>query len=92
MQVMANEQEPTRQRAAGEVEMALRVDRVEQQLQQLPAQWRQLAGAPMHMSHFGLQINTFRANPTLHPTAAYMRSALQALAQQLAGSKYDWLV
>ncbi|TYZ68381.1 hypothetical protein PybrP1_000625 [[Pythium] brassicae (nom. inval.)] len=82
----ANEQQARERRPADEVEMALRVDRVEQQVQELPAQWRQLTGAPMHMSHFGTQINTFRANPALQPTAAYVRSALQALKHRLASS------
>lgn len=74
--------------AAEDVEMALRVDRVEQQLaEKLPAQWTQLAGRPMHMSYFGTPINTFRANPELQPPKAYVRSALQALKQHTAGCR-----
>lgn len=67
-----------------EFEMGLRVRRVEQQMDALPASWKQFAGQPMHMSHYGTTINTFRDNPELQPTRAYVQSALQALKQQLA--------
>lgn len=67
-----------------EFEMALRVRRVEQQMDALPVSWKQFAGKPMHMSHYGTTINTFRDNPELQPARAYVQSALQELKRQLA--------
>ncbi|GLD92516.1 hypothetical protein PINS_up020578 [Pythium insidiosum] len=62
-----------------------RVSNIEQQLQErLPAAWRAFAGKPMHISYYDKKINTFRANPELRPSAAYVRSAVKQLREQLA--------
>lgn len=63
-----------------DVEMLLRVARVEQQMDRLPLTWKQFAGTPMHMSCFGTRINTFRENPALQPTAAYVQCSPRAAA------------
>lgn len=66
------------------VEVAPRVERVEQQLDALPSQWKEFAGKPMEMHYYGVRINTFRANPELQrPSTAYSRWAIDALRSEL---------
>lgn len=68
----------------GGYEMALRVKRIEQQMDALPAQWKQFAGKPMDMHYYGTKINTFRDNPELQPSKVYMRFAIKELKQQMS--------
>lgn len=65
-------------------EVTPRVERVEQQLDALPAAWKAFAGPPMAMHYFGTHINTFRANPALQrPPDAYSAWAVPTLRRQL---------
>jgi hypothetical protein len=65
-------------------EVTPRVERVEQQLDALPAAWKAFAGPPIAIHYFGTRINTFRANPALQrPPAAYCAWAVAALRRQL---------
>ncbi|KAJ0400503.1 hypothetical protein P43SY_006682 [Pythium insidiosum] len=52
--------------------------------ERLPAEWRAFAGKPMLISYYDKRINTFRENPALGPSAAYVRSAVTQLREQLA--------
>jgi len=65
-------------------EVTPRVERVEQQLDALPAAWKAFAGPPIAIHYFGTRINTFRANPALQrPPDAYCAWAVAALRRQL---------
>lgn len=65
--------------------MALRVRRVEQQIaERLAPELKQFAGPPMQMQYYGTRIQTFRENPELQPTDAYMRWVTAALQRELA--------
>ncbi|KAJ0402466.1 hypothetical protein ATCC90586_009286 [Pythium insidiosum] len=73
------------QRQLDEYEVDSRVRNIEQQMQErLPAEWRAFAGKPMLISYYDKRINTFRENPALGPSAAYVRSAVTQLREQLA--------
>lgn len=65
--------------------MPMRVRRVEQQItERLPHELKQFAGPPMQMQYYGTRIQTFRENPELQPTDAYLRWATTALQRELA--------
>lgn len=67
-----------------EFEVEPRVHEIEQQLQEhLPAEWRQFAGKPIRMTYYDTSINTFKSNPTLKPSDAYVKWALNNLRTKL---------
>ncbi|KAJ8533362.1 hypothetical protein ON010_g13892 [Phytophthora cinnamomi] len=65
----------------GEHEMALRVERIEQQI---PAEWKEFVGKPMHMTYYATKVNTFRENPELlRPSDSFAAWATQELRREL---------
>ncbi|KAG7396895.1 hypothetical protein PHYBOEH_001585 [Phytophthora boehmeriae] len=67
-----------------EYEMAPRVERIEQQLEQLPVEWKKFAGKPMQMTYYATKVNTFRENPELlRPSASFTAWAAQELRREM---------
>ncbi|POM78032.1 Guanine deaminase [Phytophthora palmivora] len=65
----------------GEYEMALRVERIEQQI---PAEWREFAGKPMQMTYYATKVNTFRENPELlRPSESFTAWATKELRREI---------
>ncbi|KAL4161191.1 hypothetical protein PRNP1_001746 [Phytophthora ramorum] len=65
----------------GEYEMALRVERIEQQI---PAEWKEFAGKPMQMTYYATKVNTFRENPDLsRPSDSFAAWATKELRREM---------
>ncbi|GMF26452.1 unnamed protein product [Phytophthora lilii] len=65
----------------GEHEMRLRVERIEQQI---PAEWKEFAGKPMHITYYATKVNTFRENPDLiRPGDAFSTWATKELRREM---------
>ncbi len=66
-----------------EFEMERKIANFEQQIQQkLPKEWQTFAGPPgMKIQYFNTQINTFRENPHVQPSHAFINWMTKELEQ-----------